>query len=402
MNFPMEPLPTEKPPTEDRHRAFFRIFTQISKAIHSGESSDDILRHIAAHVQELLDAKGCIYWIVDRDRGAIVGKHSQGFSYRSLEEMDYATLAELFPRSEERLACVEDARNDPRIPDRERLGKRRVGSISALFFGITASLEGILAVYFYDQRQLSAEQVELVTALGEQGAIALQKAMSFDEKMIANMRQMVEGLAMALEAKDEQTHGHSVRVAALARMVAVEMGLSDGEAETIHHGGMLHDIGKIGMEDAILQRLGILNKKELDIVRRHPEIGARITKPLNVLSNLEPLILHHHERFDGSGYPKGLRGRDIPLGARILAVCDAFETMLAGRRHLAAMSLNDAAANLSKESGRHFDPKVVRALFSGLMKSPEVLGLSEEGRRIIARHREEVRFVANFGEGAFF
>jgi putative nucleotidyltransferase with HDIG domain len=277
-----------------------------------------------------------------------------------------------------------------------------VGSISALFFAIVGSIEGILAVYFHDQRQLSEEQVELVAALGEQGAIALQKAMSFDEKMLHNMRQMVEGLAMALEAKDEQTHGHSVRVAGLARVVARELGLCDGEVETIYHGGLLHDIGKIGMEDAILQRLGILDKKENDLVRKHPEIGAKITKPLNILSNLEPLILHHHERYDGTGYPKGLRGRDIPLGARILTACDAFETMLAGRRHLAAMSVEDAANNLSNDSGSHFDPRIVKALFAGLIKQPEVLDLSEAELQILAKHREQVRFVASFGEASFF
>lgn len=387
---------------ERDYRSFFRVFAQVSKAIHAGEKSDDILRNIVAHIQQLMDAKGCIYWIIDREKHSIVGKHSQGFSYKSLEEMDYQTLTDLFARTDQPLAYIADARNDPRIPDRERLGKRRVGSISALFFDIAGAIEGILAVYFHDQRQLSEEQVELASALGEQGAIALQKAMSFDEKMLHNMRQMVEGLAMALEAKDEQTHGHSVRVAALARVVAGEMGLSEGEVETLYHGGLLHDIGKIGMEDTILQRLGILDKKELDVVRKHPEIGAKITKPLNILSNLEPLILHHHERYDGSGYPKGLRGRDIPLGARILTVCDAFETMLAGRRHLAAMSIEDAATNLSNDSGRHFDPRVVKALFTGLLKHPEVLNLSEAALGVLGKHREQVRFVATFGEASFF
>jgi len=401
MQMPMQFLADQKGQARDYH-SFFRIFAQVSKAIHAGENSDDILRNIVAHIQQLLDAKGCIYWILDRDRQNIVGKHSQGFSYKSLEEMDYQTLTALFSRVEQPLAYVADARNDPRIPDRERLGKRRVGSISAMFFDIAGAIEGILAVYFHDQRQLSEEQIELISALGEQGAIALQKAMSFDEKMLHTMRQMVEGLAMALEAKDEQTHGHSVRVAALAKLVAEEMGLGIGEVETIYHGGLLHDIGKIGMEDNILQRLGILDKKELDIVRKHPEIGAKITKPLNALSNLEPLILHHHERYDGSGYPKGLRGRDIPEGARILTVCDAFETMLAGRRHLAAMSIEDAAINLSNDSGRHFDPRVVKALFSGLIKHPEVLNLSEAARQILSKHREQVRFVATFGEASFF
>ncbi len=385
----------------DGYKAFFKVFAQVSKAIHSGEKSPEILHNIVVHIKDILEAKGCIYWIIDRDKRAIVTKYSHGFSYRSLEEMDYGTLIGLFDRGWGPLSFIEDARHDPRIPDLERLGKRRVGSISGIYFDIAGSLEGILAIYFHDRRELSGEELELVSALGEQGAIALQKAISFDDKMIENMRRMVEGLAVALEAKDEQTHGHSVRVANLARMVADELGLNDAEIETIYHGGLLHDIGKIGMEDTILQRLGILTKSEMDVVRRHPEIGAKITHPINFLSDVEPLILHHHERFDGSGYPDGLKGRDIPLGARILTVCDAFETMLAGRRHLARMTIEDAAHNLSSEGGRHFDPQIVKALFSGLIKCPEILGLNESALRSLENHRDQVRFISSFKETAF-
>jgi putative nucleotidyltransferase with HDIG domain len=385
----------------DGYKAFFHIFSQISKAIHSGGKSQDILYNIVTHIKDLLSAKGCIYWIVDCDRQAIVTKYSCGFSYRSLEEMDFATLTAIFAKNSGPLCFIGDARNDPRIPNLERLGKRRVGSISGLFFEITGPLEGILAIYFHDQRPLSDDDFELVSALGEQGAIALQKAINYDEEMIANMRQMVEVLAMALEAKDEQTHGHSMRVASLARLVAEEMGLNDAEIETIYHGGMLHDIGKIGMEDTILQRLGILSKSEMDVVRKHPEIGAKITKPLNFLSDVEPLILHHHERYDGSGYPDGLKGQNIPLGARILTACDAFETMLAGRKHLAAMSILDAAQHLLSEGGRHFDSEVVKALFSGIIRSPKVLGLNDEASHSLESFRLQMHSKSHSRESSF-
>jgi HD-GYP domain-containing protein (c-di-GMP phosphodiesterase class II) len=124
------------------------------------------------------------------------------------------------------------------------------------------------------------------------------------------------------------------------------------------------------MNDDILERLGILSRKEMDIVKQHPEIGARITKPLIFLSDVTPLILHHHERYDGSGYPDGLKNSNIPLGARILTVCDAFETMLAGRKHFARMNLEDAVVNLQQGAGSHFDPGVVEALFSALLNRP--------------------------------
>jgi putative nucleotidyltransferase with HDIG domain len=380
----------------EEYRTFFKVFAQVSKAIHSGEQSPEILAQIVTNIKEILGAKGCIYWIIDRSGQKIISSFSHGFSYRSLEEMDYPTLTSLFDRNHGQLTFVEDARNDRRIPDKERLGKRRVGSISGIFFDIVSSLEGILAIYFHDRHELTEEELELVTALGEQGALALQKAISYDEKTMENLRQMVEGLTMALEAKDEQTHGHSVRVARLAKIVAKEMGLSEVEVKTVYHGGLLHDIGKIGMGDEILQRLGILNKNEMDIIRRHPEIGAKITRPLNFLSAVEPLILHHHERFDGSGYPDGLKGRAIPLGARILTACDAFETMLAGRRHLVAMTVEDAAHNLNNEAGRHFDPEVVKALFTALIHAPEVLDLSSDACLSLEKYRQQVRFIAPY------
>ncbi|OEU48630.1 MAG: hypothetical protein BA862_12985 [Desulfobulbaceae bacterium S3730MH12] len=365
------------------YSAFFKVFTEVSKAIHSGEKSSDILESIVTHIKEILQAKGCIFWIVDHSREKIVSKYSHGFSYRSLTEVGYDTLTTVFDRDIGQPVFIEDARHDPRIPDMERLGKRRVGSVTGLFFDIVDSFGGILALYFNDRRELSSSEFELVTALGEQGAIALHRAISYDKKMMENFRQMVEGLTLALEAKDEKTHGHSVKVAMFAKMVAEEMGLSEEEIETIYHGGLLHDIGKIGMEDDILDRLGILSRKEMDIVKQHPEVGARIVRPLVFLNDIEPLILHHHERFNGTGYPHGLKGKAIPLGVRILTVCDVFETMLAGRKYFAKMKQEDAILNLQSEAGSQFDPEVIKALFSALPKNPEILKLNSTALRFI-------------------
>ncbi len=383
------------------YAAFFRVFTEVSKAIHSGDNSSDILESIAIHIKEILKAKGCIFWIVDHSNREILSKYSHGFSYRSLEETGYDTLVSIFNRELGSPVFIEDGRYDPAIPDLERLGKRRVGSITGLFFDIVDSCGGILAVYFHDSRELSSDEFALVTALGEQGAIALRRTISYDKKMTDNFRQMVEGLTLALEAKDEKTHGHSVKVASLARMVAEEMGMPEEEIETIYHGGLLHDIGKIGMEDGILERLGILSRKEMDIVRLHPEVGARIVQPLIFLKDVEPLILHHHERFDGTGYPDGLKGNLIPLGVRILTVCDAFETMLAGRKYFARMKLEDAILNLGNEAGHHFDPEVVKALFSALPKSPELVELNPFALRCISKQKEKLTKPPVFQSNVF-
>ena len=147
------------------YSAFFKVFTEVSKAIHSGEKSSDILESIVTHIKEILQAKGCIFWIVDHSRGKIVSKYSHGFSYRSLTEVGYDTLTTVFDREIGQPVFIEDARHDPRIPDMERLGKRRVGSVTGLFFDIVDSFSGILALYFNDRRELSSSEFELVTAL---------------------------------------------------------------------------------------------------------------------------------------------------------------------------------------------------------------------------------------------
>ena len=255
---------------------FFRVFSQVSKAIHTGESTSEILEHIVRNIREILEAKGCIYWIIDHRYEKIEAMVSNGFPYRSLANVNYRELNRIFDKNEGPLVWIEDARTDARIPDLDTIGKKSEGSITGMFFDIIGNYSGILAVYFYGRKKLSAEETEILTALGEQGAIALHKAFSYDEKMLENLRQMVEGFTLALEAKDESTHGHSVRVARFARAVAEAMGLSVAQIETVYHGGLLHDIGKIGMNDDILERLGILSRREMDIVKQHPEIGARI------------------------------------------------------------------------------------------------------------------------------
>lgn len=370
---------------------FFKVFRRVSKAIHTGENTNEILERIVGNIAEILEAKGCIFWIVDKGQEAIKNMISHGFSYRSLAEIDYATLMAIFDDRGEDFVFIEDTMYDSRIPDLDKIGKKKVGSIHAFFFDIVRDYRGILAVYFPRTRRLTTWEQDIVQALGEQGSIALQKSLVYDEKMLDTLRQMVEGFTLALEAKDEQTHGHSVRVAQYARCIASAMTLTSAQIETTYHGGLLHDIGKIGMNDHILERLGILNRKEMDIVKQHPIIGARILQPLVFLSDVEPLVLHHHERFDGSGYPEGLKGGDIPLGARILTVCDAFETMLAGRKHFAKMKLEDAIVNLQLGAGSHFDPEIVLTLFDVLESQPELAGFTRASCSCICIHRRNLQ-----------
>ena len=360
---------------------YFDTFRRIMQAIHAGQDTETILTTIVDQVRAVMDAMGAIFWILDTDQKTIRHRVSSGFSYESLAGADFGSLIQLFPLEADCPVMIGDARYDTRIPNLERLGKKRVRTVVGVPVSIVIPYTGVLAVYFGQQRDLATSEGQFLQALAEQGAVALHKALRYDEDMLNAFRQTVEGLALALEAKDPVTHGHSLKVAHYSRRTALALGLPMHQAETIYQAGLLHDIGKIGMQDRILSRLGKLSSSEMDIIRMHPVIGARILSPLTYLQDLVPLVRHHHERFDGGGYPDGLSGDEIPKGARILAACDALDCMLSGRPHIAPLTLERALSQLDVGAGSHFDPEVVRALVADIRSHPQVatpLSLEED------------------------
>jgi len=179
----------------------------------------------------------------------------------------------------------------------------------------------------------------------------------------------VSALSQAIDAKDGFTRGHADRVSRIAGAVAREMGLGEAEIERIELAGLLHDIGKIGVEDRILMKPMRLDADEQELMRRHPIYGASILEPSAALRPLVQMVLHHHENFDGSGYPEGLRGEGIPLGSRIIIVADAYEAMTSDRIYRKAIGHERALDQLNKYKGIQFDPKIVRSLEQLLAKS---------------------------------
>ena len=172
----------------------------------------------------------------------------------------------------------------------------------------------------------------------------------------------VSALSQAIDAKDGFPRGHADRVSRIAGAIAREMGLSERHIEQIELAGMLHDIGKIGVEDQILMKPTRLDPHEQELMRRHPIYGASILEPSESLRPLVSLVLHHHENYDGSGYPEGRKGEDIPLGSRIIIVADAYEAMTSDRIYRKAIGHERAMEQLNRYKGIQFDPKIVRAL----------------------------------------
>jgi putative two-component system response regulator len=192
---------------------------------------------------------------------------------------------------------------------------------------------------------------------------------------LVSIEAVVVALARTVEARDQYTELHLRRVADRAVEVARRMGMSEREVEGVRLGGLLHDLGKIAVPDGILLKAGPLDRSEFALVRKHPEAGAEIVRPLRAFEGPEPAVLHHHEHFDGTGYPYGLRGAAIPLAARVVAVADAFDAMTTDRPYRAAIAPAGAFQRLEDGRGEQWDPGVVDsflAAYAGSSAAEEI------------------------------
>ncbi|RQW85540.1 MAG: HD domain-containing protein [Geobacter sp.] len=184
-----------------------------------------------------------------------------------------------------------------------------------------------------------------------------------DEKYIHKINlETIQSLALAVEAKDPYTKGHSERVAEISEHLATMMGLATADVERVQIAGILHDIGKIGVPETLLLNKLSLSDTEYELVKQHVVEGKNILKPLNFLSDIIPAVYHHHERFDGTGYPDGLAGEEIPLWARIIQVADTCDAMTISRPYRAALSKGQVIDEFTCCAGSQFDPDITRAM----------------------------------------
>lgn len=231
---------------------------------------------------------------------------------------------------------------------------------------------GVVTVYDkLDKKPFTDFDEEIMKTLCEQAVIAIKNAQLYKEQERLTMGS-IKSIAAIMESKAPGTYIPKASFLRIVHLVGVELKLSEYDLKCLQYACMLHDTGQITLPDAITKKSGVLTGAEYDMIKEHPKKAAIILKPLKSLKNVVPIILYHHENYDGSGYPKGLKNNEIPLGARIVAVVGAFEAMITPKAYRAHMTINEAVQEIKNNSGKQFDPKVVQA-FLKVIQNKNVL-----------------------------
>jgi len=357
----------------------------LSRALAAEHVSQRMLRVASRELTLLLGAEACLVSQLEQGllREIADYAHSQRQVARGLSYYlaDYpATAAVLESQLPSAISTI-----DPGADPAELFVLREMDMQAVLLIPLVSEGEpwGLIEVYDSRARSFSAAERHLAELAATQIG-ALLTAFEHEERAQRLYRETLASLSNALEAKDAVTSQHTEEVVRLAVAVAAELGLDLDQVRNIELGAVLHDIGKVRVPEAILNKPGPLTEDEWTVMRTHPEVGEQILRPIQSLQAILPIVRHHHERWDGTGYPDGLVGRAVPLGARIVAVCDAYRAMTEDRPYRVALSKNEARRELEQGAGTQFDEECVNALLRALDRrdsGAKVVALRPPGSR---------------------
>ncbi len=336
-----------------------RLF-HISKEIDEIRSSDDLYPRIVQLASLLESVEKVSFFLVPPDKSSLLGMADHGW-----KENDSPPRSIKFAGDRMR-ELLGNGASHVIIPPEEiarsfENGFETARTLSCWPMRIRGEPFGLLMAFHKgDSLSLSSEETRLFDFLIRKASLAVEN-MALYESLISNFYGILKSLVNALEAKDLYTGKHSERVTRYAIEVAEILGCSGAQLEAVQTVGYLHDIGKIGVRDSILNKPGPLTVDEYEIVKKHPVVGESIVSELGLSPDERSIIRHHHERWDGGGYPDGLSGEDIPLLARIFSVVDAFDAMTSKRAYRDAMSQDESIAELLRNRGKQFDPSALDA-----------------------------------------
>ena len=322
---------------------------QLGRILNSSLSLDEILPKALTQTLDLLQAKTASVMLLDEKGQELRIRLAHGLSKEIVEK----TTVRLGERVSGRVAAT----GEPVLIK----GQEGDDMDSSLCVPLLANQQvlGVLNIRTKaDGSDFTHQDLELAGQLANIAAAAIENASLHDE-LQSLFLSTVSAMANSIDARDPYTKGHSERVTSYAVMIAEELKLPTEELERLRYAGLLHDIGKIRIRDHILHKPGRLTDAEFTEMKRHPEYGVEIMEPVKAFRTILPAMLHHHERFDGRGYPHGLSGYDIPLSARIMCVADCFDAMTSDRPYRKGMPVETALSELRNNKSTQFDPEMV-------------------------------------------
>jgi len=341
----------------------FKLHEQLSSTLEN----DRIARYIVDSLKEFLFVEKVILLLVDKDTDLFRVEYSYGARRESVSEF-------LLSKSESVAGFITSQRKPLLVQDIEQeyyLKKlNKEGYLTKSFIGAPLIFKNEVfgVLYVCDKKpnkQFSQIDFSLVVNVAKVSAIAFQNV-KLNAEIENDYVKTLSTLALAIDARDPYTQRHSVNVTKYTVAIAIEMGCSRDQIQLFKRASSLHDIGKIGIRDAILLKPGKLTDDEFDQIKTHPVRGEEMVKPLSFLKEASCLIRHHHERYDGRGYPDRLAADEIELGSRILCVADTFDAMTGDRPYRKALSFSVAKEELIKCKGSQFDPEAVDAFLIAL------------------------------------
>ncbi len=330
---------------------------EIDRTIINGINPKSIIGAIEHTIVETLECNALAIYSIDKS-GTNFGIYG---NYNLNDEVHQQIIGdrELFKRIiKERKVNILNTMTSEKRNLVEILQKYNFSSCVGVPLILRGAPYGAMFVFFKNKRTYENKDIQYIEAITRQLVIAIERI-----EAIERIREMsvesVQALVQAIEMRDLCTMGHSLQVAALAIEIAQAMNFSERSIQLIHFAGLLHDVGKIAIPETILKKPGPLSEEEWMIVRRHPIHSSDIISPIRDLNEIKIWILHHHERWDGRGYPSGIKEKEIPLVSRILAVCDTYSAMVSDRPYRKALRDREAREEIEKFKGKQFDPEVV-------------------------------------------
>jgi putative nucleotidyltransferase with HDIG domain len=341
----------------------------IGSVINSSLGKEQVLEEVMDSLISLMHAERG-FLMLRQSSGELRPQIARGIAHINLIEEAFAFSRTIIRKVVDtgQPVLTTNAQEDPRFEGQISVAAYHLRSIMCAPLKIKDQLIGVLYV---DNRARTGmfgdSDLELISAFANQAAVAIDNALLFDELQKSNRdlerayQATLEGWVHALDLKDKETEGHTQRVTVLTERLAGSMGVEGEALVHITRGALLHDIGKMGIPDSILLKKGELTEEERCIIRQHPVYAYQMLKPIEFLRPAIDIPYCHHEKWDGTGYPRGLKGMEIPFAARIFPVIDVWDALVSDRPYRKALPHDEVRLRIKADSGKHFDPHVVRA-----------------------------------------